>query len=813
MKQIYFAAILLFFSTSVFSQIVTIPDANFKQALLDYPFTIDTNGDNEIQVSEALAVTYLFISDPTDSNGQDDDDIFDITGIEAFENLERLSLYSHPIQQIDVTGFSKLELLDLGQVALTSIDVSSNANLTYLRLDDNNIDVVDVSNNPELVELDLRYNNLKQLDVSQNPKLKMLSVDRNNLTNLDVTNNLDLEELYFYESPDLTAIDLTNNTKLKKISSSFNQIASIDLSTLTALESFIFRGSQIQSIDFSGNPELSIITLASNELLTSVNLYRNNKVTRLNLIGVNVEEIDVSHMTNLVYFVFWSNESLNSLNLRNGNNENLSVGSGFIQLPLLEFACVDDINHANANFVNDGIVQYVDICDQVNILTGTVRYDGNNDNCSSGSLMDNITISASINGNSYSGITDGNGEYMIQIPKEGTCEVSLSSTLPEDMTNPVNQTISFTGFRNAEVADFCTSPTAVSDLKVYFIPSSSARPGFTTTYFLYVQNNGDQIDSGTVTLEFDDQMVEIISTNETPLEQTSNSVTFSFNNLLPFRYTSFRLRLRTFPPPIVNGGDRILFEATALPIDGDVRPSDNVRVLNHRVINSFDPNDIAVLEGEEILEEEVDNYLNYRIRFQNTGSASAINVNIENVLDPDLDWSTFSPTVSSHNYRVEITDGNRVNFIFDDINLPDSTTDEEGSNGFIAYRIKPKFNAVIGDEFDNKADIFFDFNLPIETNQVKTTVVAPLSVDDIEDQRESFTISPVPFGEKLIIGNPGGDRIDEIQLYSIAGMQLYAKSSVETNSLEINTANLASGAYFIRLSFESKVVIKKLLKK
>ena len=39
---------------SVFGQIVEIPDENFKEALLEQG--VDTNGDNEIQISEAEAV-------------------------------------------------------------------------------------------------------------------------------------------------------------------------------------------------------------------------------------------------------------------------------------------------------------------------------------------------------------------------------------------------------------------------------------------------------------------------------------------------------------------------------------------------------------------------------------------------------------------------------------------------------------------------------------------------------------------------------------------------------------------------------------
>jgi len=62
---------------------------------------------------------------------------------------------------------------------------------------------------------------------------------------------------------------------------------------------------------------------------------------------------------------------------------------------------------------------------------------------------------------------------------------------------------------------------------------------------------------------------------------------------------------------------------------------------NIDVIGAFDPNDINVLEGSEILYEEADNYLHYVIRFQNTGNAEAINVRVENLLDERLDWSSF----------------------------------------------------------------------------------------------------------------------------------------------------------------------------
>ena len=102
---------------------------------------------------------------------------------------------------------------------------------------------------------------------------------------------------------------------------------------------------------------------------------------------------------------------------------------------------------------------------------------------------------------------------------------------------------------------------------------------------------------------------------------------------------------------------------------------------------------------------------------------------MENSLDENLDWQSLQLETLSHPYRVEIVDGNMVSFIFEEIYLPDSTSNEPASHGFIAYKIKPISDIIIGDVILNKADIYFDFNLPIETNTVSTTIVA--APDDI----------------------------------------------------------------------------------
>ncbi|MCI4669910.1 MAG: T9SS type A sorting domain-containing protein, partial [Bacteroidia bacterium] len=66
-----------------------------------------------------------------------------------------------------------------------------------------------------------------------------------------------------------------------------------------------------------------------------------------------------------------------------------------------------------------------------------------------------------------------------------------------------------------------------------------------------------------------------------------------------------------------------------------------------------------------------------------------------------------------------------VRFRFDPIFLPDSTTDLEGSNGFVKFGIQMMPGLPLGSTIENKAAIYFDFNAPIITNTVVHTLVEP----------------------------------------------------------------------------------------
>ncbi|MDC1162113.1 T9SS type A sorting domain-containing protein, partial [Tenacibaculum sp.] len=260
-----------------------------------------------------------------------------------------------------------------------------------------------------------------------------------------------------------------------------------------------------------------------------------------------------------------------------------------------------------------------------------------------------------------------------------------------------------------------------------------ARPGFDSGYQLVYKNRGTTVLDGSISFQFDNKLQSFISSTSSYASKNTNTVFYNFINLKPYETRKIDIVMNTLAPPTVNDGDLASFQANITIGETDVTPSDNMFLLNQVVVNSFDPNDKAVIEGISININEVNKYLHYIVRFQNTGSASAINVRIKDILSNYLDWETLTPVSASHEYFAKVTNGNIVEFIFNEINLPAQKDDDIGSNGFISFKIKPKKNIEIGDVISGKANIYFDFNLPITTNVVNTEIIDVSISDDDKD--------------------------------------------------------------------------------
>ena len=172
-------------------------------------------------------------------------------------------------------------------------------------------------------------------------------------------------------------------------------------------------------------------------------------------------------------------------------------------------------------------------------------------------------------------------------------------------------------------------------------------------------------------------------------------------------------------------GEQICFDVFVTPTSGDNNVSNNTLTHCFEVVNSYDPNEKEVSPIGS-LGFPYNDWLTYTIHFQNTGTAPAQHIQILDTLDADLDASTFQLLSYSHAPMVQLF-GSNVKFNFPNINLPDSTTDFEGSKGYVSYRVKPLANLPLGTTIENTASIYFDFNTPVVTNTVSNLICNPIA--------------------------------------------------------------------------------------
>ncbi len=144
------------------------------------------------------------------------------------------------------------------------------------------------------------------------------------------------------------------------------------------------------------------------------------------------------------------------------------------------------------------------------------------------------------------------------------------------------------------------------------------------------------------------------------------------------------------------------------------------------VVSAFDPNEKRTA-GDSLFTTQ-DRYLEYVIKFQNTGSAPAKRVVLIDSIEGDFDLKSIAFLGATHNYEVAKY-GGVLYIIFDDINLPDSTHNPAGSQGSVRFKIAINDTILSETTFKNKVDIYFDFEKPVTTNYQVNTFVSPIIPD------------------------------------------------------------------------------------
>ncbi|CAA6822601.1 MAG: Unknown protein [uncultured Aureispira sp.] len=231
-------------------------------------------------------------------------------------------------------------------------------------------------------------------------------------------------------------------------------------------------------------------------------------------------------------------------------------------------------------------------------------------------------------------------------------------------------------------------------------------------------------------------------------------------------------------------------------------------------IGSYDPNDkLAYPVGygaEHYIYDHTD--LEYYIRFQNTGTDTAFKVVLIDSISSHLDIGSLRVGASSHDYTYEIYGNGVVKFTFDNILLPDSTTNNSASQGFVKYRIEQRANNPIGTIINNNADIYFDYNAPVRTNTTFHEIgsdfvtIQLVGTERIMEPGVLVNVYPNPFNEVARVEIEGKDFTTiEFELYDLTGRVVYQKTTNET-SFDLYKSDLSQGVYVYRIVADGKLL-------
>ena len=284
------------------------------------------------------------------------------------------------------------------------------------------------------------------------------------------------------------------------------------------------------------------------------------------------------------------------------------------------------------------------------------------------------------------------------------------------------------------------------------INSSITRCGFEVPFYIDVKNIGNLGIDGIYHIELD-ELTTFVSSSIPPSTTTDNNLYWNFEDLLPTNSEAISLVL--LMPDENFDGEILTFSGDIILTDesGTTYFTDSTTYIS-AVTCAIDPNDKLVSPSIPDYENYTlfDELLEYTIRFQNTGSDTAINIAVTDIIDPSLDLETFRVVSASHDYNVSLDNNRVLTFNFPNIYLPDSTTNYIASNGYVKYSIKPYSDLVENTSVENYADIFFDFNDAIVTNTTTNIMVSEYPFNIVtqspacyEDTNGSISIDfPVP---------------------------------------------------------------------
>jgi uncharacterized repeat protein (TIGR01451 family) len=581
----------------------------------------------------------------------------------------------------------------------------------------------------------------------------------------------------------LTVLPAIPNS-LATLQCNHNQLASLPLLPATLYELWCFNN-QLTSLSVPQNSFTSINDLVcNNNLLTSLPSVPND------MYRFNIQNNNISCLLNLPNVGWLYGGSIENNPLTCVPNQTFYTDT----LPL----CLDNdpINNPN-NCPGVNITGYV----YTDIITNCI-YDN------ADWRTENVPIKLYDNQNNFLQLSyTVNGVYSFASLLPDTFHVKVDdTTLPVSMAcgQPNNQTLHLDS-ANQTISNI--NFPVVCDTAYDLITHSVSHNGFVfpgqlhtlitnvATNIIWYNMNCSSTYSGTVTLSITGPVTYVSAANGALTPQViGNSFTYNINNFDSLTPTSFGLMLLTDTTAQAGNQICVHLEINPTPLDADT--TNNTYDFCYQVVNSYDPNmkevyPVNVLPG-------YDDWFTYTIHFQNTGNAPAFNIRLRDTLDANLDINTFEMLSYSHLANIQLN-GNILTVRFNNIMLPDSTTDYEGSMGYFQYRIKPLPNLPNGTQIENTAYIYFDYNAPIVTNTTQNNFDITVKTNNIKLDEVQYVLYPNP-STGIFMFNPDSYRdnknIKTVEVYNMMGELVLSQG----NTKQINLQAFPKGIYVARIN-------------
>jgi hypothetical protein len=363
MKKLYFLLCLIF-GLSLNAQIISFSDANFKVKLLaantgnefakgifGNSIVVDTNGNGEIEVSEALNVYELYFWSPFLSTTND---IVNLDGIQSFQNLKKLNCFGNSIINLDLQGLNNLEFLQASQNNITGVNFSGLISLKEIELNSNQLTSINLDDLTSLTKLFIYSNQLQSLTFNTNLALEKVWCSDNLITSLDFSATPNLKYLYCYDNL-LKSINLGSINSIIEFICYNNKLNNLTISNLSNMTYFDFASNQISTITFPNANNLFSLNVSDNPIST-LNLNSLSKLNQLYASNILVTDLDCSQ-TGIRQLFCGNNPNIQTINVKNnvytyGDPGLLDYGFVVENNPKLLSICVDDGEQNNLVYFN-----------------------------------------------------------------------------------------------------------------------------------------------------------------------------------------------------------------------------------------------------------------------------------------------------------------------------------------------------------------------------------------------------------------------------------------------------------------------------